>query len=105
MLIKPSDMGEIRLNETGAASVAQNVALIINTWMGTCPMYRDFGISPEIMHKPKPVSESLMIASLQEAVEKFEPRCKVEAISFADEDGNEGKVIPIVEVTINEQDI
>ena len=31
MQIKPSDLGEIVLNETGAASVTQNVALIINT--------------------------------------------------------------------------
>lgn len=105
MQIKPSDLGEIVLNETGAASVTQNVALIINTWMGTCPMYREFGITSEIMHKPKAVAESMMIASLQEAVEKFEPRCKVDAIAFADDGDDEGKIIPIVEVTINEQSI
>lgn len=84
-------------------SISQNVAIILRTRQGTCPMYREFGLPQEYLDKPVPVARSLMFAEIKEAVEEFEPRCSVVNITFAPDASAPGGLIPTVEVEINDE--
>ncbi|MBR3767520.1 MAG: GPW/gp25 family protein [Clostridia bacterium] len=102
--ISASDAFEIQLNATDVlTSVIQNIRIILNTWLGTVPMYRSFGISSAPLHKPVSAAEPLLMASIQEAVEKYEPRVLVKEITFEKEADAPGKIIPTVEVIIKNE--
>ncbi len=93
-------LGPLKLNEADTVtSVLQNVGIILSTWEGTVPLYRNFGLSPEYMHKPIPAAKALLRAEIKEKVERYEPRVSVEGITF-DETGN--GLIPTLEVEILE---
>ena len=74
--------------ESEAAEIIQNVRTILNTRVGTVPLHRDFGISWEHVDKPLPVAMSIMQGIIVDAVSEFEPRAKVEKVTF-DGDGAE----------------
>ncbi len=95
----------IRLGETDTIkSILQNVAIVLRTRRGSCPMYREFGLPQEYLHKPTTVARTMMYAEIRDAVEAFEPRCNVVSVNFADTDGAGDALIPVVEVEIvNEQ--
>ena len=91
--------------ETAAAEIVQNIRTILSTRVGTVPLHRDFGISWEHVDKPYPVAKQLMMVEIIEAVEKFEPRAKVESVEFDEsvEDAIEGLTKPRVIVSIEEE--
>lgn len=94
--ITPGSLGPLKLNETDTVTSAlQNVAIILSTWEGTVPLYRDFGISSEYMHMPIPVAKALLRAEIKEKVERYEPRVSVIGVTF-EETGN--GLIPTLEV-------
>ena len=94
--ITPGDLGPLKLNETDTVtSVIQNIGIILSTWEGTVPLYRDFGISSEYMHMPIPVTKALLRAEIKEKVERYEPRVSVIGVTF-EETGN--GLIPMLEV-------
>lgn len=102
-IVAASDVVELQFDETDVVkSVLQNVYIILNTWQGTVPLYRNFGISDDFLHKPANIAQSMMIASVQEAIETFEPRAKFIGLSFQADSDNSEILRPIVEVTINE---
>ena len=85
--------------ESGAAEIIQNVRTILNTRVGTVPLHRDFGISWEHVDKPLPVAMSIMQGVIVDAVSEFEPRAKVEKVTF-EGDGAEGILRPRVIISI-----
>ncbi len=94
--ITPGSLGPLKLNETDTVTSAlQNVAIILSTWEGTVPLYRDFGISSEYMHMPIPAAKALLRAEIKEKVERYEPRVSVIGVTF-EETGN--GLIPTLEV-------
>ena len=96
--ITPGELGPLKFNVTDTVtSVLQNVGIILSTFEGTVPLYRDFGISPTYMHKPMPTAKALLRAEIKEKVERYEPRVSVMSITF-DETGN--CLIPTLEVEI-----
>ena len=98
-----SDFYPLKLNETDLIkSVRQNVLLILSTFRGSVPLYRDFGISSEALDKPVNVARTLLVSDIRESVEKYEPRVTVRDITF--EADMSGRLIPTVEVEINEQE-
>lgn len=98
--VSPESMGSLRLNEPDRTrSILQNVGIVVSTWKGSVPLYREFGISSEFMHKPVPVAKAMLRAQIREAVERFEPRVEVVDVTFAE--GVDG-LIPTVEVNILE---
>ena len=100
--VSAQSLNKIKLNETDtAASVLQNLAIILSTVQGTVPMYRDFGISQRSVDKPIPVAKAMLIADIEDAIRKFEPRATLRNINFAIDEANPGKLIPTVEVEIN----
>lgn len=102
--VTASDIGELRLNATDTiTSILQNILIILNTWQGTVPLYREFGISNVPLHKPIPVAKPMLYAGIQEAIEKYEPRVLVVEITFADNPEVPGGLIPTVEVEIKNE--
>lgn len=94
--ITPGSLGPLKLNETDTVTSAlQNVAIILSTWEGTVPLYRDFGISSEYTHMPIPAAKALLRAEIKEKVERYEPRVSVIGVTF-EETGN--GLIPTLEV-------
>lgn len=90
----------LTLNENDpVASALQNVEIILRTVEGTVPLYRDFGISSEYLHKPTPAAAALLLAEIKEKVELFEPRVTVLGIRF---EQSENGLIPNLEVEIRE---
>lgn len=99
-IVSPENMLKLRLNEQDRTkSILQNVGIVLRTWQGSVPLYREFGISSEFMHRPTPVAKAMLRVEIQEAVERFEPRAKVVGIAFSE---NIDGLIPTLEVNILE---
>ena len=102
--ISPLDINRITLNETDtAASVLQNIAIILGTLQQSVPMHRGIGLSREIIDKPIDVAKNLTVIEVMEAIRRYEPRATFVGITFNEDENVPGKLIPIVEVKINEQ--
>lgn len=82
-------------------SVLQNLALLYATKQGTVPQYREYGLPMKFIDKPLPVAQTMAVAEITEATERFEPRAKIVSISF-EADNVTGRMIPIVEVEIDD---
>lgn len=102
--ISAADLRHIRFNETDTrASIVQNIAVILSTPKGSVPLYRDFGITVNVLDRPIPVAEVMMRSDIREAVEKWEPRVTVIGVEFSQDLSEPGKLIPTVEVEINSE--
>lgn len=62
--------------------IIRNVQTILTTPVGTCPLYRDFGIDASVLDQPMDVAKNLYAVAVLEAVEKYEPRVQVQEVSF-----------------------
>jgi hypothetical protein len=62
--------------------ITRNVQTILTTPLGTCPLYRDFGLDTSVLDNPMDVAQNLYAVEVMEAVEKWEPRVKVQEVSF-----------------------
>lgn len=95
------NLTHISLNETDKiASILQNVAIILSTVKGTCPMYRQFGITGDFVDKPIPVAQVLMQSDIKEAIETYEPRVEVIGVEFHVSVAEPGKLLPTVTVEV-----
>lgn len=102
--VSQQDLSSIKLNESDTvASVLQNVAIILSTRRQSVPLHRAFGLSQHFVDKPIPVAKPMMISEIQEALLEFEPRATLVAVKFTEDAAVPGKLIPTVEVEINEQ--
>ena len=102
-IVSSKSLGKITLNETDpAASILQNIAIFLKTWQQSVPLYRSFGLSKRFVDKPIPVAMSLLVAEITEALPKFEPRATLKNVTFEADSDHPGKMIPTVEVEINE---
>ena len=88
--------------ETERDEILQNVAMILSTPKHTVPLDREFGLSKGAVDRPMSVVRSILVGELHEQIERYEPRAKIENITF-EEDHKQGKLYPKVEVSINEQ--
>lgn len=79
--------------------IIQNVRTILTTRKGSVPLDREFGIDTGIIDKPTASIHGLLTVAIVETVEKYEPRVKVQSVSF-DGDGEEGAIYPRVKVVI-----
>lgn len=105
VVIKTVNLDALVLNETDIVkSVMQNVGIIIRTWAGTVPLYREFGCSHDFLDRPINVASPAIIAELREAIERFEPRARVKSIRFGIHPDKPGALMPEVEVEIIEQE-
>lgn len=97
------DVGTVSLNEQDTvSSVLQNIAILLSTRQGTVPLYRDFGLPMKFLDKPANIARPIIVAEVKEAIEKFEPRATFVRVLFDEDASTPGKIIPTVEVEINE---
>ncbi|GHV32323.1 hypothetical protein FACS18949_02850 [Clostridia bacterium] len=80
--------------------VKQNIRMILLTPQYSVPLNRAFGMPQRFIDKPLPVAKTLLIAEIMDAIEAYEPRATVNKITF-DEDAQDGRLSPILEVDIN----
>lgn len=101
-IVTNADLTEIVLNEMKEVSqVLQNVGTILNTWKGSVPLHRDFGIDPDLLHRPVNMVEDLIIADVIEAIEKYEPRAEVVNVDVSVNKNTPDKVRIAVEIEID----
>lgn len=81
-----------------AEEIAQNINFLVNTALLSVPLYREFGLEGTFIDAPQPIARQRLIAELYEAIEKWEPRVKLNDISFT---GNEhGQLFPVLSVEV-----
>lgn len=84
-------------NDT-AASVLQNIALLVATKQGTVPGYREFGLPMRFIGMPERIASTVAAQEVVDAVEQFEPRATLNEVQTQYADG--GKMVLILEVAI-----
>ena len=77
--------------------VIQNIAVILDLIQKSCPMFRDGGLPGELMGRPLPVVENILIGSIYDQIEAHEPRAILAAVTF-EQNALTGAMIPIVEL-------
>lgn len=82
-----------------ASEIMQNLRTIITTTKYSVPLDRDFGVDADYVDKPTAVAEAMLADEIVTAIQKYEPRVTVEAISFTA--NVDGILIPKVQVMIN----
>lgn len=80
--------------------IIQNILCILNTTLGSCPHQRNYGIDPDIMHKPTPVAKAAFSVAISEQMRLHEPRAVLNSISYEDDPDNPGVLNPVLEVNI-----
>ena len=83
-------------------SVIQNVCVIVSTIRGEVPLDRGFGLAGRFLDKPMSAAKAILITELLEALSAYEPRAKLVSADFDIDPITPGKLIPIVEVEIDE---
>lgn len=75
--------------------VLQNVAVILDSIQGSCPMVRDLGLPGNLLHRPQPVVENILVGYIYDQIEEFEPRAVIADIQF-EHNAATGLTIPLV---------
>ncbi|SMF88136.1 Gene 25-like lysozyme [Paenibacillus uliginis N3/975] len=88
----------MRFGLTGIDSIKQNIQVIASTYAGTVPLDRAFGISPEVVDQPYPLSQALLVNELIAAITEFEPRAEVISIDYeqGEEEAEQGILRPVI---------
>ena len=86
--------------QSEVAEILQNVRTIISTVKYDIPLDRQFGIDGAVVDLPMPEAEAKLSQEIFQAIKQYEPRAIIESINFTAE--LNGKLIPTVEVSINE---
>ena len=77
--------------EAERKEIVRNVQAILTTPLGTCPLYREFGLDVSYLDHPLDLAQNLFAVAAMEAVERWEPRVRVISVSFV-ADGTEGRM-------------
>lgn len=77
-------------DEAQRREIIRNVQTLLATPIGTCPLYRDFGLNTAYLDHPLTIAQNLMAVEVIEAIEKWEPRVQVKEVTF--EPDQEGKL-------------
>lgn len=77
-------------DEAQRREIIRNVRTLLATPIGTCPLYRDFGLNTTYLDRPLSIAQNLMAVEVIEAIEKWEPRVQVKEVTF--EPDQEGKL-------------
>lgn len=102
--VNTQSLSKILLGTSDAvASVLQNVAIILKTRQQSVPLYRGFGLPMRFIDKPIPVAKPMLIAEITEAISEYEPRATVLNVTFEIDESVPGRLIPTVEVEINDE--
>ena len=83
------DLSEIEISfvygegqEAKREEIMRNVRTILSTPVGSCPLYRDFGIDVSPVDAPMDTAKNIISVEIMEAVERYEPRAQVTEVNF-----------------------
>lgn len=92
------------IGATGMDAVRQNIRVIIQTFRFSIPLDRAFAHEARPLDSPGPRKTAMLTARLIEAIEKYEPRVKVESLDWLTtaRDAMEGVFLPRVVFRLKE---
>ena len=95
------------IGATGVDALLQNIRVIVLTSLYSVPLDRAFAHLGEAIDSPAPQETARLVGRLAEAIEKYEPRVKVDRIVFeesADRRGAlmEGRLIPRITFSLRD---
>lgn len=93
--------------KTQREEIEQNLMMILTTYAGSVPLYRDFGIDSSVLDQPQEIAHALISSSIYEMVDTYEPRASIEEIHFmeTEEQAANGQIIPKLTYTIQEVNV
>ncbi len=79
----------------------QELYILVNTIMGECPLYRDFGISNDYLHMPVIAAQTAFTLAVTEALRKYMPDVQLDNIRFETNTlkAMAGEIHPVLEVS------
>lgn len=77
--------------------VLQNIAVILDLIEKSCPMFRDGGLPGLLIGRPMNVVENILVGSIYDQIEEFEPRAIIASVTF-EQNAMTGRMIPIIEL-------
>lgn len=95
------------IGATGMDALLQNIRIILQTGRCSVPLDRGFACLHDMVDSPAPHVTALLSARLIEAIEKYEPRIKVQSLTFeAAENGRgmlmQGRLTPKIRFSLRE---
>ena len=101
--VNPKDGFELTLMPKNEhMEILQHIYLIVNSILGECPMYREFGVDMTAKDMPANFGKPLLASAIYTAVSQFEPAVTIDSITWADDAEKPYAMNPILEVSISE---
>lgn len=64
------------------ADIRRCLSMLYSTLVGSCPLYRDFGLDPTVIDLPLDAAKNRIAVDITEKTEEYEPRVEVESVDF-----------------------
>ncbi len=77
--------------------VMQNIAVILDLIQKSCPMFREGGLPGDLLGRPMPVVENILIGGIYDQIEELEPRAILAAVTI-EQNELTGTMTPVVEL-------
>lgn len=102
IVIRPFEKTALSLAPASDAEArAQELYILINTMLGECPMYREFGINRDYIHMPVNAARTALTLAITEAIRKYFPDMRLVNVRFEKSNMGEGFLTPVLEVSEN----
>ena len=90
------------LPETTETEILQNIYCILTTVKGSVPHLRDYGLDSSYLHQPIPIAKASYAAAVADAIDLYEPRVKVQSVTFETDADAPEHLYPVLEVIYDE---
>lgn len=102
--VRAKDLGKIKLIESDRiAAILQRIAIIMQTPQRSVPLDRRLGLPMRFVDKPINVAQTIIVAEVGDAMREYVPEATITNITFEIDENVPGKLIPIVEVDIEDE--
>lgn len=88
--------------QTAEEEIIQSIYCILATIKGSVPCYREYGLGNNWLHRPVNAVESAYAVAVSQALTEYEPRVRVEGLTFVCDPSHPDHLHPILEVNILE---
>lgn len=88
---------ELTFNDGNISEIKRCLENLYGTKAGTQPMDRNFGINDQFVGMPIEVAENMLTLEIIEKTEMYEPRVKVNSITF-EVDSENGRITPTIKL-------
>lgn len=102
----PDYSAPLIIGATGMDAIRQNIKIILLTFQGSIPLDRNFAHTGKFIDAPNPLMSARLVAELTDALEKYEPRIRVQSIEWKKTTSatnlREGVLQPVVRFSLKE---